>query len=430
MSQQRVLIVTYYWPPAGGPGVQRWLKFAKYLPKNGIIPIVYCPENPNYPIKDPTLINDIPGSVEVIKSKISEPYRFSKMLSSKKTSSISSGMIPKLEDQSFIERLLLFIRGNLFIPDARKSWVKPSVKYLSEIIISRNLKCVVTTGPPHSLHLIGLKLKKELHINWVADFRDPWTTIGYHKSLKLLNSSSRKHEELEKRVLTEADALIVTSGHTKKEFLSKTNKPVTVITNGFDGSDIIKPSLDERFSLSHIGSLLADRNPQVLWDTLAELVIENSEFAEQFQLNLVGVVSKEVIEEIKRAGLGPYTKQVGYVSHEMALEFQTSSQLLLLIEIDSVDTKAIIPGKIFEYLQSGRPILGIGPENSGIEEIIRETNTGKYFNYNEKSNLKNYLLDAFYKFTNGKLECNPTNIEKYSRRQLTEKLAQLLQKYL
>ena len=179
--KKQVLIITYYWPPAGGPGVQRWLKFVKYLPDFGIEPIVYCPVNPSYPIVDKSLLAEVSADIKIIKQPISEPYRFANLLSKKDAKQISSGVIPKTKKQSVVQRLLLYVRGNFFIPDARKNWVKPSVEFLSDYIKDNNIETVVTTGPPHSLHLIGLQLKEQLGVKWLADFRDPWTTIGYHK---------------------------------------------------------------------------------------------------------------------------------------------------------------------------------------------------------------------------------------------------------
>ena len=180
---KKVLIITYYWPPAGGPGVQRWLKFVKYLPEYDIEPIVFCPENANYPLLDKSLEEEVSKETTILKLPINEPYKFAKLFSSK-TKTISKGIISSKENQSFIEKILLFIRGNFFIPDARKNWVKPSVNFLKSYIKQEQIDTIITTGPPHSLHLIGLELKEALAVKWIADFRDPWTTIGYHKKLQ------------------------------------------------------------------------------------------------------------------------------------------------------------------------------------------------------------------------------------------------------
>ena len=424
----KTLIITYYWPPAGGPGVQRWLKFVKYLPEFGIEPIVYCPENPNYPIIDKSLVSEIPENITILKQPIKEPYGLASWFSKGKSKKISSGVIPKAKKQSLIEKAMLYVRGNYFIPDARKNWIQPSVAFLSNYIKEHQIETIITTGPPHSLHVIGLQLKEELDINWIADFRDPWTTIGYHKDLKLTESSKAKHINLEQNVLNTADEIVVTSNHTKNEFQTKTKQPISVITNGYDTHSVRVEGKDELFTLSHIGSLLSERNPEVLWETLSELIEENENFSKAFKLQLIGVVSDDVIESIHKNGLKNHVNVVGYVSHDEALKFQMQSQLLLLIEINSEETKAIIPGKVFEYLISETPILAIGPKDADVEQIIKSTNTGTYFNYNQKTELKAQLLSYFKAFENNALIVNAIGLQPYSRKALTEKLSVLIKK--
>lgn len=426
MNSKKVLIILYYWPPAGGPGVQRWLKFVKYLPEYEIEPIVYCPENPNYPITDESLMDEIPKGITIIKQPINEPYKIANLFSRRSTTSISSGVIPKKRKQTLLDRMMLYIRGNYFIPDARKNWVKPSVSFLSKYIQDNHIDTIITTGPPHSLHLIGLQLKNKFNINWIADFRDPWTTIGYHKALKLTSSSQDKHKDLEQNVLNSADQLVVTSMHTKNEFQKKTSVPITVITNGYDSHSLKVEEKDQKFTLSHIGSLLSDRNPNILWEVISELIKENNAFSKAFELQLIGVVSDDVKETLDEFGLKAYTKVVGYVTHNEAIKYQLASRLLLLIEIDSEDTKAIIPGKLFEYLISETPILAIGPEGSDIERIITSTNTGTYFNYHNKDILKAKLLEYFEAFLNNTLNANAIGLQPYSRKSLTEKLSNLI----
>jgi galactitol-specific phosphotransferase system IIB component len=426
MSKKKVLIICYYWPPAGGPGVQRWLKFVKYLPDFQIEPIVYCPENPNYPIIDESLVNEIPQHISILKQPIKEPYGLARLFSKRSANKISSGVIPKAKKQSVIEKAMLFIRGNFFIPDARKNWIQPSVSFLQEYIKEHQIETIITTGPPHSLHLIGLQLKQSLALKWIADFRDPWTTIGYHKELKLTEASKKKHINLERTVLNSADAIVVTSNHTKNEFETKTKQPISVITNGYDSHSIRIEGKDELFTLSHIGSLLSERNPKILWEVLSELISENKAFSKVFQLNLVGVVSDDVVDSIQHYGLKKYLNIVGYVSHDEALKFQMQSQLLLLIEIDSEDTKAIIPGKLFEYLISETPILAIGPVDADVEQIIKSTNTGTYFNYHQKAKLKAQILKYFKDYQNDALKVSAIGLKPYSRKALTEQLAILL----
>jgi hypothetical protein len=406
--------------------VQRWLKFVKYLPDFRIEPIVYIPENPTYPLLDENLVKEVSEKATIIKQPIFEPYGLASFLSKNKTKKISSGIIPNKKKQSFIERTLLWIRGNMFIPDARIFWVKPSVKFLKKYIEEHKIETIITTGPPHSVHLIGLGLKKQNNIKWIADFRDPWTTIGYHKALKLSKKSAQKHKDLEKEVMNSCDQLIVTSPTTKAEFERITSKPIEVITNGYDVENVSKKPMDLKFTLAHIGSFLSERNPRILWKSISELVQENEEFANDFQLKLIGAVSKEVLETLHEFRLDNYVNHLGYVSHNEALQEQRSSQVLLLIEIDSEATNCIIPGKLFEYMVSERPILAIGPEHADFKNIIKETNTGTFFRYEDKEALKSQIERYYNQFKQNTLQVNAVGLQKYSRKKLTEHLTKLI----
>ena len=424
----KILIITYYWPPAGGPGVQRWLKFVKYLPDFGYEPHVYIPENPTYPILDKKLIVQVSSKAIIITQRIKEPYVLASFFSKKETHKISTGIIPSKKKQSLFTKLLLWIRGNFFIPDARVSWVKPSVSYLKNYIKENQIETIVTTGPPHSLHLIGLELQQQLGVEWIADFRDPWTTIGYHKELLLTKKSAQKHLELERKVLQTASKIIVTSPTTKLEFEKITTKPIAVITNGYDVENIEKSGLDEKFTLAHIGSFLSDRNPRILWKALKELIKEDKGFAADFQLKLIGKVSQEVLATIDEFKLTSYVNNLGYLSHLEAVNHQRKAQVLLLIEIDSEETRGIIPGKIFEYMVSDRPIIAIGPMGSDFEEILKTTNTGTFFTYDEKNKLKETILAHYLLFKQQNLKVYPVGLQKYSRKNLTKQLVDYLQK--
>lgn len=424
--RKKVLIITYYWPPAGGPGVQRWLKFVKYLPEYNIEPIVFVPEDAKYPIIDESLQKDVLPNLHLVKFPISEPYKLARVISQRKTKTISKGIISDGKNQSLIEKLLLFIRGNFFIPDARVGWVKPASKFLNTFILEHNIKTVITSGPPHSLHLIGLKLKQQLDIKWLADFRDPWTTIGYHKHLKLTHFAKQKHKHLEKKALNMADHIIVTSPSTKLEFSRISTKPITVITNGYDDEQTDNIALDSGFTISHIGSFLSKRNPENLWKALSELILEHEDFAKDFQLNLVGYTSKNVLENIKKYGLSNYVNNIGYINHNESVRIQKKSQILLLVEINSVETVSIIPGKLFEYIVANRPILAIGPKASDIEQIIKETNTGAYLEYEQFNIIKKTILHFYQLFKLKKLVIQPMAIHKYHRKYLTKSLSKLI----
>lgn len=424
---KKVLIITYYWPPAGGPGVQRWLKFVKYLREFNIDPIVYVPENPDYPMEDTSFLTEVPSGITILKRPILEPYRLASVFSKKKTKRISKGVISS-ENQSVIEKLMLWVRGNFFIPDARKFWVKPSVTFLGKYLAENNISTIITTGPPHSLHLIGMELQDKTGVKWIADFRDPWTTIGYHKALKLTKSSELKHKELEKKVLQAADQLIVTSYTTKKEFQRITDTPIEVITNGYDVHYFNQTALDNKFTLSHIGSLLSGRNPQVLWEVLAELKKESDSFSNDLKIQLVGVISDAVINSLKENGLENDLHQNAYVAHSEALKLQRTSQVLMLIEIDSKETQCIIPGKLFEYMAAERPILAIGPEEWDAAQIIRETNTGKTFGYKSRERLKSAVWEYYLSYKKNELKVYPIGLQKYTRRALTEHLSRIIKR--
>ncbi|WP_242087172.1 glycosyl transferase family 1 [Aestuariivivens sediminis] len=426
MGKKKVLIITYYWPPAGGPGVQRWLKFVKYLPDYGIEPVVYIPENPHYPIIDNTLVSEVSKTLTILRHPIKEPYKLASIFSKKTTTTISRGLISEHKKQNLLEKLMLYIRGNCYIPDARVGWVQPSVKFLVDYLEKSEIKTVITTGPPHSLHLIGLKLKNTTEIKWIADFRDPWTTIGYQKQLKLTNRSKQKHKILEKEVLNAADQIIVTSQVLKSEFESITTHPIALITNGFDYEPVTEINLDKKFTMSHIGSLLSKRNPEILWQVLSELIDENESFASHFQLNIVGIVSAEVLQSINKYNLINYLNNIGYVSHKESIKFQKQSQVLLLIEIDSEETRSIIPGKLFEYIVSNRPVIALGPKGSDTERILKETNTGQYYLYSEDKLLKEVILNYFESFEKGTLQTFGIGLQKYSRKSLTKALSNLI----
>jgi glycosyltransferase involved in cell wall biosynthesis len=425
-SIKKLLIITYYWPPAGGPGVQRWLKFVKYLPDFDVQPIVFVPENPTYPIVDSNLVAEVSDKAIILKTPIFEPYQLASFLSKNKSKKISSGIIPNQKKQSFLEKVMLWVRGNLFLPDARVFWVKPSVAYLEKYIRENEIDTIITSGPPHSLHLIGLELKQKMNLKWLADFRDPWTTIGYHKSLRLSQYAAKKHKQLERQVLNTADTIIVTSKTTKAEFQALTTKPIEVITNGFDVEKVDKQSLDTKFSLAHIGSFLSERNPKIVWESLVELCAEIPDFKSHLEIKLIGAISQEVLETIEQFGLNLYLNNLGYVSHAEAVAHQRKSQVLLLIEINSEETKSILPGKLFEYMVSERPILAIGPKDSDFAEIITNTNSGVFFEYSEKAKLKQTIQEYYNQFLVGKLQSHAVGLQQYSRKNLTQQLVELL----
>ncbi len=425
-SPKNVLVVLYYWPPAGGPGVQRWLKFTTYFKEFGITPTVFAPKNPHYPLQDQSLELEIPSHVRVIKSSITEPYKSSSVISKESTQSLSKGIIKEKNRQSFFQKCLLFIRGNFFIPDARKFWIRPSVNRISKLLKSNTYDAIITTGPPHSLHRIGYHLKlKHPEVKWIADFRDPWTTIGYHHQLKLTKASQEKHLRMEKEVLTMADHVVVTSPSTQVEFTAKTTTPVSVITNGYDDVDI-EVQLDEQFSISHVGTLMNERNPELLWKAIAELLDEEEHFKMHLELQFVGQVGQDIIDSLDKNDLTGHSTFTGYLPHREAQVIMHKSQLLLLIEKNMELTKSIIPGKLFEYFQAERPILAIGPKEWDVQGLIDAQKVGATFHYDELNSIKDYIRTSYYDFLNGRLNLEQSNHKKFHRRTLTEVYSKII----
>ena len=431
MQQKKILIITYYWPPAGGPGVQRWLKFAKYLPEFGWQPIIFTPENPSYPLLDESLMKDVPENLEIIKTKIWEPYQLAEKLN-KSNKKFKAGQFDVGNNQSWKSKLSIWVRGNFFIPDARVFWVNPSVKFLEQYLKDNKIDVVVTSGPPHSLHLIGLNLKKKFtDLKWIADFRDPWTEISYYKHLKLTNKSDKKHRQLESEVFKNADITLATS-YTDAENFRKNGANAVCITNGFDESDsansltIKKINTETQFTLSYIGVLEQLRNPENLWKALDDLVKTNSDFAEKFKLKFVGRIDDRILQSIENSSLKNYIENLGYLSHDIAINEMSNSSMLLITNFPNLSSKGIIPGKIFEYLATGKQIISFGPSEADVSKILTETKAGKHFSYEDSETIKQFILEKFELWKSGNLVENTQNIEQFSRRNLTRQLSEIL----
>lgn len=427
LPQKKILIITYYWPPAGGPGVQRWLKFVKYLPDFGWEPTVFIPENPSYPIIDNTLYKDVSKDMEIIKTKIWEPYQLAEKFG-KENKKFKAGQFDVGENQTWKSKLSIWVRGNFFIPDARVFWAKPSVKFLKKYLAENHFDAIVTTGPPHSLHLIGLGIKKEFPIlKWIADFRDPWTEISYYSHLKLTKSSDQKHRNLEKRVFENADITLATS-FTDAENFRKLGANAVCITNGFDERvENLNVTKHEKFTLAYIGVLEQLRNPEVLWKVLNELVTENIEFKNHFELKFVGKIDDKILYDMHQLTLKNCIHNLGYLNHDEAYTEMQNSDLLLITNFPDPSSKGIIPGKIFEYLETGNQIISFGPENSDVEKILDETHAGKHFSYADSEGVKQFILEKFQDWKSGKSVAKPMNIEAFTRRNLTQKLVEILE---
>jgi len=430
----KVLIITYYWPPSGGAGVQRWLKFVKYLREFGWEPVIYTPSNAEFPVIDDTLAKDIPDGIEVIRTPIWEPYEFYKKITGKKSSvKINSGFLNHKRSPGFVEKLSVWIRGNFFIPDARKFWIKPSVQFLTKYLKEYPANAIVSTGPPHSMHLIALKLKESLNIPWLADFRDPWTDIDYYKDLKISAFADKKHKSLELKTIKECNAMVVVSSDMKMNYESMGASNVNLITNGFDSDDmeVQEVSRDTKFSISHIGTLPPSLNLRGLWKVLSDFSETLPNFSNDLEIKLIGKVDNSITDDIAAFNLSNHFTKIEYVTHDKAAYLMKQSAVLLLaINKDSPNAKGILTGKFFEYLASCRPIFAIGPSDGDLAQILKETEAGFISEYDDLDQIKKIVLSLYDKFLNNDLSNIPKGIEKYSRRNLTYKLAGVLDRMI
>ncbi|HQQ93605.1 MAG TPA: glycosyl transferase family 1 [Bacteroidia bacterium] len=431
---RKVLILTYYWPPAGGAGVQRWLKFVKYLRDFGWEPLVYTVENGEMPVLDESLIKDIPKGVTVLKKPIWEPYQLYKwFIGRKKDDRINASFLNENKKTGLAEKVSVWIRGNFFIPDARLFWIRPSKRFLSAYLQQNPVDCIISSGPPHSMHLIALGLRRRFpNLKWIADFRDPWTNIDFYDKLMLSPFADRLHKKMERAVLREADAVLSIGKTMNEDFMAlyqasggKDLHKFKVISNGFDSEDLPaqSPEKDQKFSLAHIGTLVKDRNPEVLWKVLRKLIGEHDDFKNKLEIKLVGKCDYAVKEQINYYGLSGYVKQVEYLPHNEVVIEQQKSRVLLLLVNQTKNAKGILTGKFFEYMASGSPILCIGPDDGDIADILLKTGSGLISDFSDENGLEKNLLDLF----NGTvLKPDHARIDAYSRKSLTRELSELL----
>lgn len=431
---KKVLIITYYWPPSGGAGVQRWLKFVKYLREFGWEPIVYTAENPEYPIIDASFEKDVPQGITILKQPIWEPYQlYKKLIGQKKEERVVSGFLQEKGRKSWAQNLSLWLRGNVFIPDARRFWIKPSIKFLNNWLESNKVDAIVSTGPPHSMHLIAEGVHRKTNLPWLADFRDPWTNIDFADDLNMTAFAKKKNARLEKLVVNSANIITVVSEVMQQEFQALTNNRVDIITNGFDPDDFtIDDSLiieDGKFSIVHTGSLNNRRNQPALWQAIAELRNENEEFEKNCVIRLIGKNDVSIKESLQQFNLLQCTEFVDYLPHNEIIAQQKSASVLLLsinnygeAENGFFTPKATLTGKLFEYLAASKPIVMIGPIDGQAADVVRDSG-GLVFDFNAVSQIKTGLLTLF---NNRNVKFDASNINQYSRKELTRKLSELL----
>ncbi|MGV3630206.1 MAG: glycosyl transferase family 1 [Bacteroidota bacterium] len=423
-AQKHVLLITYYWPPAGGPGVHRWLRFSKYFSENGLQLHVYCPKDAAWPIIDPELSRQVAPEISEVRHSIFEPHKY---LGKKNNPNVGGGLTQQGKS-SALQRLIIWVRGNLFIPDARVFWINPSYRFLKKYLREHpEITTVISTGPPHSLHVIALKLKQKISFKWIADFRDPWTEIDFYEDLNIGKYADNKQKSLEKACLQQADEVITVSDSCAEGLERIGKRPVGIITNGYDFPEFDPASvhLDEKFTLAHFGSMPASRNPEVIWKALGDLVAADASFKDKLRISLFGPVDYSVFGSLQQNGLSDFVSHVEMLKHSESILEQRKVQLLLLVANKTGNVKGILTGKFFEYLGAKRPILAVGLKDSDLEKAINDTRCGRFFDYNELEAVKNFLLESFRAYEAHDLKIEAQNLEQFTSRNLARKVCEL-----
>ena len=433
---KRVLVITYYWPPTGGSGVQRWVKFAKYLPSEGWQPVIYTPANPEQLAIDESLLEEIPAGTEVIKTCIIEPYGLYKSFLRKSGHSKEVVEVNPVnaQNKSFAQKFAMWIRGNIFRPDPRCLWIGPSVKFLKKYLKEHPVDLIVSTGPPQSMHMIGRRLAEETGLPWIADFRDPWTKIFYFKHLSMTKATEKWHKKMEKEVLDNASAVVAVSPLVQQEFQAMTQTPVDLITNGFDDCDFADERCkeadggpDKDFVITHTGLFAADGNPTTLWNVLAEKCSTDETFKKLLKIKLIGKTDGQIISSIKSEGLEDNLIDLGYQPHTKAVQAQRTASLLILPLRKEPEYRAVLPGKLFEYLASWRPVLGIGQTDGAMSMILNSTKTGLVLDWEDRNSIRRFIDLCWEKHLKGRLSVEDADISQFTRKALTRRMAELFE---
>lgn len=435
MKLKQVLIITYYWPPSGGGAVMRWLKFAKYLPEYGWNPIIITPSNPSYPFTDQSLINDIPKSIRVEQVPIWEPYDIFYKISnidSKKRKQIGQSL--QKTRRSILDKLAIFLRGNFLIPDPRIFWVRPVIKHTRNIVRKEKIKIVVTTGPPHSIHLIGLQLKKMLDISWIADFRDPWSEWTKLNELKVTFPVRKIHQYLEKKILKRADKIITVSGNLVQNFKSKTNKEVILIRNGYDENEyetMPQKRINDIIRISYFGTIDDERDPRIFFSALKEVFQELPELKQKIHVLFKGIISEMFVEDVLNdVELSENFRVEGYSPHKEIIQEYSKTDILLFILTKSGISSGYTPGKFFEYMATGIPILALIDSEGEAAQIIKDYNLGIVADPDNKNEIKKAIIELFKGIKSGKINKGRIIPEEFSRKYLTGKLVNVLENCL
>ena len=429
---KKVLIITYYWPPCGGIGVLRNLKFVKYLREFGWEPVVFIPKNAQYPYYDANNLKDIPEGLEIITQEIFEPYNLFKKLTGKnKDTPLNNPVAVRDTELKLKDKLGIWLRGNFFIPDARMFWIKPSVKRLIKYIRENKIDAIYSDGPPHTNTRIATLVKKATNIPWLADFQDPWSQVDYLERFMLTPLAWEKHRKMEQQAFKYADKITTASPRSALQLQEIGARDVSSIYYGYDESDFhnLETNPKSKFRITHAGLLGIDRAPDGLYKALNKLLVNHASLGSHLEISLAGQADYEVLEQFKEFGLWQFVSELGTISRREVLQLITDSSVLLLCINKASNADGRIPAKIFEYVRTGNHVLALGPIESDISDILRDINAQPTFDYNDETGIYQFLEYAYLDFLKNKttLSLN-SNVSKYSNYQTTKQLAYFLNK--
>lgn len=422
---KHVLIFTYYFPPAGGVAVQRWLKFTKYLPENGWLPIVVTVKDGSYPYLDESLEKEIDPHLEVHKTETFEPFEIYNLLRGKKGKQLPTAMLDNASDKSVFQKAAEFVRANFFIPDARKGWVKYAVSEGVKIIQSKKIDAIVTTGPPHSTHLIGMMLQKQFGVKWIADFRDPWTSIFTNTFLPRTDWAKQQDKHLETEVLKRADCVTVIGPSMQKEFQDRA-KRIEVIWNGFDEADIAVANEVVRnpvFTIRYVGNLFASQTVPAFWKAVARLRKEENA---KLKIEFTGRVDESVKQLIRQSGVEDVVSYNDFVPHNEAVQLMCSADALLFAIPAVPDSERIITGKIFEYLATKKPILAFGPLSGDAAKLLVECGRETMCDFEDNASAFAQLKLHYQNFAQQTPVAYNNTYQKFSRKNQAEVLVKVM----
>lgn len=430
MSKQKILVVTYYWPPSGGSGVQRWLKFVKYLPDFGWKPYVCTPDNPALVQRDESLQADVSPEAEIIRLPIWEPYNiFFKLSGGGKDSVVKPSELSLQKKKTFFQKTASWIRGNFFIPDPKIFWVRPTVKFLHQYLKEHEISNVITTGPPHSVHLIGLGLKKKNPaLNWIADFRDPWSEWSFLDSFNMISIVKARHRRLERKVLTKADYVLTITPYYVGRFGKLSKRSVELIPNGYDHEDFknIEYKIPKQFTIRHVGIVYDMANPQPLINALEILLNKIPSLSTEMVVEFVGEVNASFRQAFQNSKAGQVVRFHEPIPHKELLSLYGETSVLLLNIDGYKHAEGLLPGKLFEYLATGLPVLGIGPVEGNAAALLKSSGAGVMFGNDQAESIATFIHYAFLRWSKSEPARLNNDNSLYSRKMLAGKVAELL----